>query len=159
MNRRLSPIHSLFSPLFSSDPLLPPVSRKLSMSNRPYFTRGLLPGVQPSGRSHCFLRLFFLPPISHHDAVPSDTNFPGGIDRHYTPLPVHNFYLLRKKRKKERNNDNYWHARRMESKMFFPSVRKTTVIAETSKVIAAYGKGDCIIFVFLLKVIWKEKQI
>lgn len=47
----------------------------------------------------------------------------------------------------------------MESKMFFPSVRKTTVIAETSKVIAAYGKGDRIIFVFLLKVIWKEKQI
>lgn len=47
----------------------------------------------------------------------------------------------------------------MESKMFFPSVRKTTVIAETTKVIAAYGKGDRIIFVFLFKVIWKEKQI
>ena len=47
----------------------------------------------------------------------------------------------------------------MESKMFFLSVRKTTVIAETTKVIAAYGKGDCIIFVFLFKVIWKEKQI
>ena len=47
----------------------------------------------------------------------------------------------------------------MESKMFFLSVRKTTVIAETTKVIAAYGKEDCIIFDFLLKVIWKEKQI
>ena len=101
MNRHLSPIHSLFSPLFPSDPLLPPLSRKLSMSNRPYFTRGLLPGVQPSGRSHSFLCLFFLPPISHHDAVPSDTNFPSGIDRHYTPFPVHNFYLLRKKRRKQ----------------------------------------------------------
>ena len=158
MNRRLSPIHSLFSPLFPSDPLLPPLSRKLSMSNRPYFTRGFLPGVQPSGRSHSFLRLFFLPPISHHDAVPSDTNFPSGIDRHYTPLPVHNFYLLRKKRKKETmiitDTPEEWNRR-----CFSRATTKTTVIADTTKVIAAYGRGDCIIFVFLLKVIWKEKQI
>ena len=47
----------------------------------------------------------------------------------------------------------------MESKIFFPSVTKTTVIADATKVIAAYGKGDCVIFDFLLKVIWKEKQI
>lgn len=46
----------------------------------------------------------------------------------------------------------------MESKIFFPNVTKATVI-DTTKEIAAYGKENCIIFVFFLKVIRKEKQI